>query len=69
MEEIINMMQTMSKELQELREWKENQERINECEKADEAENIAEFNAFIAERKAQEQSNRQAAEIIKSMLK
>ncbi len=69
MEEIINMMQTISKELQELRDWKASQERINECEKAVEAENIAEFNAFIAERKAKEQSNREAREIIKTMLK
>ena len=69
MQEIINTLKAMQTELQELREWKESQERINECEKAVEAENIAEFNAFIAERKAKEQSNREAADKIKTMLK
>ncbi len=69
MEEIIRTLERVKSELQELREWKENQERINECEKAVEAENLTEFEAFIAERKAREQSNREATEIIKTMLK
>ena len=69
MQEIINTLKAMQTELQELRDWKASQERINECEKAVEAESIAEFNAFIAERKAKDQSKREAAQIIKTMLK
>lgn len=69
MEEIINMIKTMQDELQELREWKRLQERINEREEQNETDNIAEFNAFIADRKAQEQRNQEAAEVIKSMMK
>lgn len=69
MEEIINMIKTMQDELQELREWKSQQEQINEREEQKEKDNIAEFNAFIAERKAQERRNQEAAEVIKSMMK
>lgn len=69
MEEIINMIKTMQNELRELREWKRQQERINEREEQNGTDNIAEFNAFIAERKAQERRNQEAAEVIKSMMK
>ena len=68
MNEIINLIHTMQNDIKDIRTWKEQQERINECEEAVEAENVAEFNAYIEAKKAEEQNNLEAAKTIKSML-
>ena len=52
MNEIINLIHTMQNDIKDIRTWKEQQERINECEEAVEAENVAEFNAYIEAKKA-----------------